>query len=440
MSQPPHLRADDPADRPAICLSILNSPEFLDEVAPPLGLIQHALAAKFVAIEAAENSFRVIQGEWCELKDWKNAGRLGAVVVEISSHGWRLSRNSQLGKLSLTLGGFGATRMPNQREWRLMQWATETIERQYLRLMQAQRAQRELQRLHKAIAAVDAGVWQLNLTREHFHCDQNVARILGANAADIDCTMGDFLARIHNEDQASVREALERSVLSSKAERVVFRAKSSERWLSAGFVYELDGQGGGDIVGLMRDYHRQKAAEVELELHQQQLESLVKQLRRNNRIDPLTGIANRIALDERLSTEIMRARSQNKWLTIFMIDVDHFKSFNDQFGHINGDAALKQTAICIVDALPKGDLAVRFGGEEFCAMAATEPALSIELAERLRCAVQDAAWSMRPITVSIGVCCMRGVDIDQGLLFQRADAALYRAKAAGRNRVVMAEI
>lgn len=148
-----------------------------------------------------------------------------------------------------------------------------------------------------------------------------------------------------------------------------------------------------------------------------------------------------MALDERLSTEVLRARRNNEWLTIFMIDVDHFNSFNDNFGHINSDAALKQTPNCLLAALPKRALAVRLGGEEFCAMAATDPELAHELAERLRGAVQNSAWAMCLITVSIGFCCMRGVEIDHGLLlFQRADAALYRANAEGRNRVAMAEI
>ena len=435
LSSPP---ADDCSDRPESVLSVLQSAEFQSELLTHLQYAALALSAEFAAFEAPDIEFAANHGLKPPETQWQCAGTFASASIDISLDAWRLTRESRFGRARLSIGGFLAPRAPSERDWRLFQLAADAIERQFYWVSQQLRTHGELLRLRKAIDAVGAGIWQVNFALDRFQGDENVARVLGASSSPMHGNLAEFLSRICPEDQGALRAALDRSLLTGNAERVFFRAKFNERWLSAGFVCERDGEGGGKLIGLMRDYHRQKAAEVELELHQQQLESLVKQLRRNNRIDPLTGIANRIALDERLRTEVLRARSKNQWLTIFMIDVDHFKGFNDSFGHLNGDAALKQTANCIVAALPKDDLAVRFGGEEFCAMASADPDVALELAERLRVAVEQAAWSLRPITVSIGFCCMHGPEIDQGLLFQRADAALYRAKAAGRNRVAMA--
>jgi diguanylate cyclase (GGDEF)-like protein len=83
-------------------------------------------------------------------------------------------------------------------------------------------------------------------------------------------------------------------------------------------------------------------------------------------------------------------------------------------------------------------LPARFGGEEFCVLSHSEPELALKIAERIRLAVEQSSWAKRAVTVSIGVCSLEGANIEEGALFQRADAALYRAKAQGRNCVVVA--
>ena len=84
------------------------------------------------------------------------------------------------------------------------------------------------------------------------------------------------------------------------------------------------------------------------------------------------------------------------------------------------------------------DLAARFGGEEFCVLCFAEPELTAKVAERIRLAIEQSSWAKRTVTVSIGVCCLQGAHVDERILFQQADAALYRAKDTGRNRVVVA--
>jgi diguanylate cyclase (GGDEF)-like protein len=121
-----------------------------------------------------------------------------------------------------------------------------------------------------------------------------------------------------------------------------------------------------------------------------------------------------------------------------MIDVDHFKSFNDNFGHVAGDDALKLVAAEIAKSVRANDIAARFGGEEFCVLSFSTPEIALKIGERIRHAVEIFAWPQRAITVSIGICSMQGPAIDRSELFQHADEALYRAKEQGRNRVVVA--
>ena len=189
---------------------------------------------------------------------------------------------------------------------------------------------------------------------------------------------------------------------------------------------------------MVRDHSAQRAVELEVEMHQTQLETLIKDLRKSNRVDVLTGLANRMALNETLRTATMNARDRNEWVSLLIIDVDFFKSFNDTFGHIEGDVALRQVATEIARSTRGDDLAARFGGEEFCVLCFAGPELTAKVAERIREAIEQSSWAKRNVTVSIGVCCLQGANVDERVLFQQADAALYRAKDTGRNRVVVA--
>ena len=158
------------------------------------------------------------------------------------------------------------------------------------------------------------------------------------------------------------------------------------------------------------------------------------------RQDGLTGIANRRRFDEQLDEQVRRASRHGPGPALLMIDVDHFKAFNDAAGHHDGDVCLRQVAQTIARHVRRpGDLAARYGGEEFAVILAdTELAWAIEVADSIRTAVEDLGLhhptTSGPITVSIGVA---GLPDDErptpALLVQRADEALYRAKSAGRN-------
>ncbi len=166
-------------------------------------------------------------------------------------------------------------------------------------------------------------------------------------------------------------------------------------------------------------------------------------LRQLSFIDGLTGIANRRRFDELLQAEWRRAQRSSLPLSLLILDVDHFKAFNDHYGHLGGDEALRQLAMVLRQELSRpADLACRYGGEEFAALLPeTDPSGAQLLAERLRRRVEQLAVPLEHevahFTVSVGVAsatpCVGQSAID---LLELADECLYQAKHAGRNRVV----
>lgn len=156
--------------------------------------------------------------------------------------------------------------------------------------------------------------------------------------------------------------------------------------------------------------------------------------------DALTGLANRRAAQEVLGREVARAARYDRDLAVLMIDIDRFKVLNDGHGHPVGDRVLVALAERLRAHVRASDLIARWGGEEFVVVAPETPMpFSLQLAEQLRAQIaKDPFLDGHEITVSVGVASFRpGDDVDT--LISRADAAMYRAKEAGRNRVVVAD-
>ena len=159
-----------------------------------------------------------------------------------------------------------------------------------------------------------------------------------------------------------------------------------------------------------------------------------------NLIDSLTGAANRRAFTRRLHEEWKRLGRNQQPLSLLMIDVDHFKRFNDRFGHPAGDNVLTRLVKLIGVALREHDLLARYGGEEFAVILPESGASAAEaVAERVRSAVADATWPLRAVTVSVGVAtALPKTTLELSSLVIAADEALYEAKGAGRNQVFVA--
>jgi diguanylate cyclase (GGDEF)-like protein len=196
---------------------------------------------------------------------------------------------------------------------------------------------------------------------------------------------------------------------------------------------------------------------------QLQLKENSDRLRQLSKLDPLTGLANRRALDEQLEKEWRRGMRDRTPLAMLMLDIDHFKTFNDHYGHMEGDRALKLVADTLKACASRvGDLVARFGGEEFSVLLWNcDQSQALTVAEKIRQAVANLeiphakSAVASHVTVSVGVA--GGVPThpsisfgsgahphgalpelpSQRALFDRADAALYLAKQDGRNRVMV---
>lgn len=167
---------------------------------------------------------------------------------------------------------------------------------------------------------------------------------------------------------------------------------------------------------------------------------LLEALEKQAATDPLTGLSNRRGFDRALALEWERQRRRGSSLAVLVIDIDHFKQINDQHGHAVGDTALRHLGQVLRQHLRPYDLSGRLGGEEFCVVSAdTDLEGARRSAERLRQASlvygHDANGQPLGLTLSIGVSVVQANDQSPHDAIRRADAALYRAKQNGRNRV-----
>jgi len=172
----------------------------------------------------------------------------------------------------------------------------------------------------------------------------------------------------------------------------------------------------------------------------QQAKADQEQLERLAKFDSLTGLYNRRAIFHRLDGQIKHAGRYNEEFSLIMLDIDHFKKVNDQYGHLTGDDVLQEVATLVRQNIRDTDTAGRYGGEEFIIiLPRAHLASALNVAERIRRAIEtaemkDSKGNVFSITVSQGLSCYQPGQGEYSLI-SRADAALYRAKESGRNRV-----
>lgn len=186
--------------------------------------------------------------------------------------------------------------------------------------------------------------------------------------------------------------------------------------------------GGGDEVGYL--------TEVFNDMVRRLRESRVE-LERLSNTDGLTGLHNRRRLMEAVTAEVTRSATANEPCTLLMVDVDHFKQFNDAYGHPAGDAVLRRVAAVLRESIRAEDAAGRYGGEEFLVVLRNTPmAGALEVADRIRARLAEEVFDGGRVTVSVGAAGMPEDGKSAEALIMSADLALYQAKKEGRDRVV----
>ena len=206
-----------------------------------------------------------------------------------------------------------------------------------------------------------------------------------------------------------------------------------------------------DVVeSLLKSTHEMretnKALEERLTLSRDEIGNLQQSLeaiRAESLTDPLTGLGNRKYFDRMIDMAVQNALASNEPLSLLMFDIDHFKSFNDSYGHLTGDQVLRLVGMSLKQTIKGQDITARYGGEEFAVVlpnTALRQALTV--ADHIRRAVMAKELKKKStgeilgrVTISVGVSVLKQGD-DTDALIERADACLYAAKRNGRNRVV----
>jgi diguanylate cyclase len=189
-----------------------------------------------------------------------------------------------------------------------------------------------------------------------------------------------------------------------------------------------------------------KALEDRLQLSKTEISNLQQSLdaiRAESLTDPLTGLGNRKYFDRSIERAVEQALLNGEPLSLLMFDIDHFKSFNDSYGHLTGDQVLRLVALSLKQTIKGQDITARYGGEEFAVvLPSTGLRQALTVADHIRRAVMAKELKKKStgeilgrVTISVGVSILKSTD-DTDSLIERADACLYAAKRNGRNRVI----
>lgn len=318
-----------------------------------------------------------------------------------------------------------------------------TGERHALEALQASE-----ERLAIALRVGGMGVWDYDIVEDRLTCDEQWYRIMGRDPRRPVRSMADFQPFVHPEDRQRTTEveAVAAELVASDEDYAIefriVRPDGEVRWVrSAAHIEHVDGTP-RRAVGFVVDITEARRRESELRDAHQALVEERTVLSRQSLEDPLTGVPNRRHLDGELHRVWERAQRSASPICVAMIDVDHFKEFNDRYGHAPGDDALRRVAGALRSTVRGGDLVARYGGEEFACLLVDSPDPA-QVLDRLVRAVSDLAIAHEAapagcVTISCGAVVAHGsLDLTSVDLLRASDAALYEAKAAGRNRVAL---
>lgn len=321
--------------------------------------------------------------------------------------------------------------------------------------------QRNMRWLESAQKAAEVGYFSYDATQHSFFMSGMACTIFGLSLGSA-MSRRQWIGLIHPDDRKKTLEEHARAMTERTGLRTQYRIRRASdrhvRWVQVWAEYESDaGQKPvARMTGTVQDVTERRQGEEKLATYRAALEAQVRQ-------DPLTHIANRLALDEAVAMEWNRALRSGAPLSLLMIDVDHFKAYNDHYGHVAGDLCLQRVAQALSQSIGRvGDLVARYGGEEFAVLLPdTDGTQATAIGQRLCDAVRAmniehlAAQGRPQVTVSIGSASALPAFIAvPGMphtshpasardaarhLFEQADAALYRAKQSGRDQVASFE-
>lgn len=255
-------------------------------------------------------------------------------------------------------------------------------------------------------------------------------------------TMREVHARVHHKG-VSIACAVPSGQGNEFAEQALLFGADELLWATATPI---------ELVARSRTLVQFRRLRQELVRERERFEAELGELSRQLLFDTLTGVANRKHLERRLAEEVERSRRYGQTLTLIAIDIDHFKNVNDTHGHAIGDGVLRSVSMLLGRGMRQVDLLARVGGEEFVVLAPATPLEGARvLADRLRASLANAPLlatagsgmhvTLR-VTASFGVACLdpkvAPATLTAAMLMESADAALYRAKQGGRNRVEFA--
>jgi diguanylate cyclase (GGDEF)-like protein/PAS domain S-box-containing protein len=280
-----------------------------------------------------------------------------------------------------------------------------------------------------------------NAERRRTYVSPAVRTMLGYEPAEM--MYGGALDLVHPADRERAAGTLRQLSASHPRLSLTFRMRRKDDvyiWVEARYVHVVED---GGVIAVLRDITDRKSAEDMLAQANARLASANLLLQEQANKDGLTGLANRRCLDERLAQEFGRARRYGVPLAVVLIDIDYFKYYNDEYGHLAGDLCLCRVSDAVRGVLRRpGDFAGRYGGEEILVLLpVTDQAGACHVAENLcntiaALCIEHRGSRYGVVTVSAGYCAHVPIDDDDKAVYfiQAADEGLYAAKAAGRNQ------
>jgi diguanylate cyclase (GGDEF)-like protein/PAS domain S-box-containing protein len=329
---------------------------------------------------------------------------------------------------------------------RLIGTVTDISERARLEAERKQTAlalQQSQDRQQLILDLTQTGSWEFDLATGQAIWSDSHFRLFGLEPGTSESSYAVWRERTHPDDlprvEADLQAALANHTLFEDEHRVLY-PDGTVRWVfvKGRGIYDEAGQP-VRMVGVMMDIHARKQLEAERQQTEAELKRLNVELQQLARVDRLTQVANRFQLEESLAQEWQRAKREQQPLTVLMLDIDHFKAYNDYYGHPAGDVCLQQVAQALKTCAHRpGDIVARYGGEEFVMLLPHTPIVgAVAIAQRVQEVIADLAIQNpkspqgKPLTVSQGgvvveMTTVTGINPQASIV--QADAALYQAK------------